>query len=267
MNESVNEYIYEVTAEQFNELVVEKSKTIPVLVDFWADWCEPCKMLMPILQSLAEKHHGKFCLAKVNTDNEQDLAIQLGIQSLPTVVLFKDMQPIENFMGVKPESEIEKLISPYFVEVEEVQPAPDNLHGLQELIEAGEYQQALELVATDDSDEAVFAKIEIYLMMSEVELAQKCMDQLSDEQKEHERVEKIAAKLKIHQIDSEENTKTCQDKLLSGQVEVAIEELLELLAKDSKNTNIKQMLIAGFCLMDDPKQTASYRRKMASLLF
>ncbi len=89
MNETSTETqltnIFDVTAETFMVDVIEKSKQTPVLLDFWADWCEPCKNLTPILHSVIEKYPEALVLAKVNTDQEQMLAQQMGIQSLPTV--------------------------------------------------------------------------------------------------------------------------------------------------------------------------------------
>ncbi len=92
------------TQDTFMADVIEGSKEVPVLVDFWADWCQPCQMLMPILAKLADEYQGKFILAKCDTDANQEIAMQLGIRSLPTVKLFVDGQPVDEFMGTKPES-------------------------------------------------------------------------------------------------------------------------------------------------------------------
>ena len=86
-------YVIEVSAETFPQIVLAGSRQQPVLVDFWADWCAPCKSLMPLLAKLAEEYRGKFILAKVNTEEQRELAAQFGIRSLPTVKLFKNGQP------------------------------------------------------------------------------------------------------------------------------------------------------------------------------
>ncbi len=108
--ESVKIEINQNNAKQF---LIDESFQRPVLVDFWADWCSPCKTLMPMLEKLADEHAGAFLLAKVNVDAEPMIASQFGIQSMPTVVLMKDGQPVDGFVGAKPEKEIRALLEKY----------------------------------------------------------------------------------------------------------------------------------------------------------
>ena len=106
-------YIFDVTTATFDQAVIENSFHKPVLVDFWADWCAPCKALMPLLAQIAESYQGELLLAKVDCEAEQDIVARFGIRSLPTVVLFKDGQPVDGFAGAKPESEIRALLEPH----------------------------------------------------------------------------------------------------------------------------------------------------------
>jgi putative thioredoxin len=108
-------YIFDVTTATFDQLVLDKSFDQPVLVDFWAEWCAPCKVLMPLLAQITESYQGELLLAKVNCDIEQDIVARFGIRSLPTVVLFKDGQPIDGFAGAQPESEIRKILEQHVV--------------------------------------------------------------------------------------------------------------------------------------------------------
>jgi putative thioredoxin len=103
-------HIADVTQQTFESLVLAKSREIPVLADFWAAWCGPCKQLMPVLAKLADEYAGKFFLAKINSDTEQPLAAQYGVKSLPTVKLFKNGQVVEEFMGAQPEKSIRALL-------------------------------------------------------------------------------------------------------------------------------------------------------------
>ncbi len=105
-------YIFDATTADFDQSVIENSFHKPVLVDFWAEWCAPCKVLMPMLQTIAESYQGELLLAKVNCDLEQDIVARFGIRSLPTVVLFKDGQPVDGFAGAQPESAVRRCSSP-----------------------------------------------------------------------------------------------------------------------------------------------------------
>lgn len=105
--------ILDVTQENFQQAVLDESHQRPVVVDFWAAWCGPCQQLMPLLQQLATQYAGKFRLAKVNSDEQQALAQQYGVRSLPTVMIFRHGKPADQFMGVQPEPNIRAMIDQY----------------------------------------------------------------------------------------------------------------------------------------------------------
>src|SRR5574344_1793717 len=110
-------YIFDVQgSDAFDQLVIENSFVKPVLVDFWADWCAPCKALMPMLEKIATHYNGELLLAKVNCDVEQETVARFGVRSLPTVVLFKDGQPVDGFAGAQPESAIRSMLEPHVAE-------------------------------------------------------------------------------------------------------------------------------------------------------
>lgn len=100
----------EATDENFKKEVLEKSDKIPVLVDFWAPWCYPCQVLKPILEKI-EKENPKFVLAKLNVDDNQEIAQKYGIMSIPSVKLFKKGQVALEFVGLIPEEEIKQLLN------------------------------------------------------------------------------------------------------------------------------------------------------------
>lgn len=109
----MNEYTVVVTLDNAQQVLIDASFERPVLIDFWASWCAPCKTLMPLLERLAAEYDGQFLLAKVDCDAEQQIAAQFGVRSLPTVVLMKDGQPVDGFVGAQTEGEIRKLLEKY----------------------------------------------------------------------------------------------------------------------------------------------------------
>ena len=103
-------FVVDINQDQFLEEVVEKSKTTPVIVDFWAPWCGPCKQLTPTLENVVNRKNGKVILAKINVDENQGIASQLNIQSIPTVYGFVDGKPLDAFQGAQPESKVEAMV-------------------------------------------------------------------------------------------------------------------------------------------------------------
>ena len=125
MDTMTTDHIVNVDESNAQQLLIDESFKRPVVVDFWADWCAPCKQLMPILEKLANEYAGAFLLAKVNADEQQMLAGQLGVRSLPTVMVIKDGQPIDGFAGAQPESAVREVLekhlpSPYLAKLEAV---------------------------------------------------------------------------------------------------------------------------------------------------
>ncbi len=106
-------YKIDVDEKTFDKEVIERSKEVSVIVDFWAEWCKPCLLIAPILESLAKKYKGKVILAKVNVDENRNLAAKYGIMSIPTVKMFKNGKPVDEFIGVIPKEAIEKWIRRY----------------------------------------------------------------------------------------------------------------------------------------------------------
>jgi putative thioredoxin len=108
MSESA--HVSDADAASFQSQVIDASHRVPVLVDFWAEWCAPCRVLAPVLEKLANEFQGRFLVVKINTDQEQEIAHQFGIRSLPTVKLFKDGAVVDEFLGALPESQVRALL-------------------------------------------------------------------------------------------------------------------------------------------------------------
>ena len=145
----------------FSSEVIEASKTVPVLVDFWADWCAPCKQLTPILEELVKSYKGLIKLVKIDTEKNQELSQQLQIQSLPTVYAFYEGQPIDGFSGAMPENEVKKFINKVIEasggnKIEELQKA---IADAEKLFNDEDYESALNAFSNLLSAEANNAKI------------------------------------------------------------------------------------------------------------
>ncbi|MWV11889.1 thioredoxin [Pseudomonas sp. R-28-1W-6] len=149
-------YIFDIAGSaSFEQLVIENSFHKPVLVDFWAEWCAPCKALMPLLAKITEEYRGELLLAKVNCDIEQDIVARFGIRSLPTVVLFKNGQPVDGFAGAQPESAIREMLKPHVAEPEPE--AADPMETAQALFaegRIGEAESLLKQVLTENNENA-----------------------------------------------------------------------------------------------------------------
>ncbi|MGE6527441.1 thioredoxin [Pseudomonas sp. NPDC077382] len=148
-------YIFDVTSANFEQLVLENSFHKPVLVDFWAEWCAPCKALMPLLAKITEEYQGELILAKVNCDIEQDVVARFGVRSLPTVVLFMDGQPVDGFAGAQPESAIRAMLEPHVQAP--AAPEADLLEAAQALFAEGRISDAenlLKQLLAEDNENA-----------------------------------------------------------------------------------------------------------------
>ncbi|MFQ6021323.1 MAG: thioredoxin [Acidiferrobacterales bacterium] len=172
-------HIYDVNQHDFVKRVLDKSREIPVLVDFWAPWCGPCHMLAPLLARLAEAYDGKFVLAKVNTDLEQELAMQYGIRSLPTVKLFRDAEVVDEFIGVLPESRVRQLLEQHLPRESDAV-----LENALAAYRAGETDEALDLlrnaIDTDPANDHVKIELaKLYLEQSRLDDAQQVLGKLS----------------------------------------------------------------------------------------
>jgi putative thioredoxin len=249
MAESPN--IVEVTRENFISVVVEGSQARPVLIDFWAEWCQPCKALLPVLTSLAEAYQGKFLLAKINTEEQQELAAQFGIRSIPTVKLFRDGQPVDEFMGALPEAEIRAFLDKHIPNATDELLAQAN-----QLIQGGEIEQAIQLLESakeaDPGDpRTLVAYARLKAALGEAGEARAILDNLPANEQEHPDVTGLRAQLLFDAVaesappaaqlqqtlssdpgNSEARYQLAAHLVMEAQYEQALEQLLLLVQKD-----------------------------------
>jgi putative thioredoxin len=194
---SESPYIHNVGMQNFQQLVLEKSINKPVLVDFWADWCQPCQTIMPMLAKLAEEYDGKFELAKVNADQEQELAAHFGIKSLPTMKLFFQGQLVDERMGAVPESEIRAMLDKHIVSESD-----KFMQAAMMAYQQGQTEQALEMLnhalANDpDNAELKVTIAQIVNAQGDTESALALLDSLDEEGAKLEAAIKLRAEINL----------------------------------------------------------------------
>jgi len=193
-------YIFEVGADDFQRVVVEGSRQQPVLVDFWADWCAPCKSLMPLLARLAEEYQGKFILAKVNTEEQRELAAQYGIRSLPTVKLFLDGQAKDEFMGALPEPQVRA-----FLDRNIPRESDTLLERADSLLLQGQAKQAGELIEQanrmdPDSPRVRISYARYKATLGELEDAERLLRELPPEERDKPEVVALLARIQFDRV-------------------------------------------------------------------
>jgi putative thioredoxin len=278
-----------VTASSFMADVVEASAHMPVLVDFWAPWCAPCRQLMPILDRLAQEFAGRLQLAKVNTDEQQELAQQIGIRSLPTVVMFKDRTAVEHFVGVLPESQIRALIEKHLPKVAD---AP--LDRARALKASGDFAGARNLIQQALTGDAENVTLQVELaelraLEGDVEGARHELERLQGVEPNHAAVKRLAALIEFSEVvaaypdvralkervasndsDLELSHALAVHQLLGGDVEPALDTWLEMLRHNRtfKDDLARRSLVLAFELIGDADPiVAKTRREMAKAMF
>ena len=282
--------IFHATQDNFEMDVLEASFTTPVLVDFWAPWCGPCKTLMPMLDKIVTEARGAVKLAKVNTDEEMALAGSFGIRSLPTVVLFKDGRPVDGFMGAQPEGAVRALLAKHMsaqpaLAEPELEPEEDladedleaAIAGLQAAIKADPKKHELKAELAD-----------ALLRAGLVNEAIAALDQLPGEVQDHEAARRARARLGFIQAiehapgDSELQADIAQNGgnlmaryqlgarfLLAGHYAAGMDQFLTMLKADRKFADDlgRRALVDAFRIVPDADLIGDYRRRMTSLLF
>jgi putative thioredoxin len=134
----MSNFIVNIDESNAAQLLIDESYKRPVVVDFWADWCEPCKVLMPLLEKIANEYKGAFLLAKVNADQQQMITQQFGVRSLPTVMVMQNGQPVDGFAGAQPETQVRQMLEKYLPK-----PWDGLLQTAMEAMDAGNFSAAL----------------------------------------------------------------------------------------------------------------------------
>lgn len=172
----MNDFIVNIDETNAAALLIEESHKRPVVVDFWADWCEPCKVLMPLLEKIATEYQGAFLLAKVNADDQQMIAQQFGVRSLPTVMVIQGGQPVDGFAGAQPEAQVREMLEKYLPK-----PWDALLQQAQAFMEQEDFASALPLLrqAWDESGQShdiTLALVDALIECLRLDEAEKILD-------------------------------------------------------------------------------------------
>jgi len=284
----MSEHILESTARTFDVDVLDASRTMPVLVDFWADWCGPCKMLAPVLEHIAVDYAGRARVVKVDTEAEPALASRHGIRSLPTLRAFRHGQPVDEIIGVQPESVIRAMLEKYLERPSDSlraeaarlvdedrapeavmllekalrgEPANDSIR--LELIDAlvlagriGEAESQLADLPLQAIDAPRLQAVQSRLLLAKTVATAPVQEELA------RRVSADASDLKSAQ-------QLAAREFLAGQVEQALDRWLAILRKDRSFDDgvARRSLLAAFTLLEGRDELVNrYRRQMMALL-
>ena len=289
-------HIVQLDEQNFMEVVVEGSDRTPVLVDFWADWCAPCKALMPILEKLAIEYDGAFVLAKLDTEAQPGIAQQLGIRSLPTVKLFSGRQLIDEFMGALPETEVRRFLEAHVgppgapADAEEAAGGP--VLEAMALFEGGRTEEALALLreaqaAAPEDPEILLALGQVAVSSGDLETAESCVAALPEEIRDDARGRRLTAILALAResdasaglaelqaahaadpTDSAVRYRLAIAQALAGDVQGGMDNLMHLVRTDPEHADgaPRAKLLALFDILGDDPLVGQYRRKLFALL-
>jgi putative thioredoxin len=280
-------HIVEIDENNYEQVVLQGSHQVPVLVDFWASWCQPCKMLMPLLAKLVDEYQGRFTLAKINTEEQQAIAAQFGIRSIPTVKLFRDGQPVDEFAGALPESEVRAFLDRHLPRASD-----GSIVRADERLQAGDTEGALGLlsqarVEDPHNPRLLTAIAQIQATEGDFEAADQTLSELPADEQAKPEVRQLSAQLFFGQIaaaantpeatarrvaeapdDTESRYRLAAQQVMAGEMENAMENLLLIVQKDRKfgDDAGRIALLKLFDVLGEDPAINRYRARMFNLL-
>jgi putative thioredoxin len=272
--------IIEVNEKDFDQQVISYSRRVPVIVDFWAEWCIPCRTLGPILENMAQEAQGDFRLAKVDVDKNPNLASRFNVRSIPAVKAFRDGQVVSEFIGAQPEPKVRQFI-------QEVTPNPSDLtleKGLSMLsLEQWKSAENAFLDVLEDTPKSAPAQLGLaksYLMQARIAEARELLDRFpaSRELDEAEKLRALANKLSkvkketaaLNEAPNDAAYNRALKLILRGNIPAAMDGILDILRQDKnfRDGEARIVMLALFTLLgDEYPLTRQYRNELASVLF
>ncbi len=280
-------HVFDATTATFETEVLQKSLQTPVLVDFWASWCEPCKTLGPMLEKLAGEYHGAFELAKVDVDAEQQIAAAFQIRSVPTVFLVKGGQLVDGFPGAIPEGQLREFLAQHGVTPAEpaadavAEPEPLDPQAQVDVLRAAiaaepdkdelKLDLALALLQTGGTAEAstLIDALPANLATDDRAVRARARLDFANALQDAPAAETLDARIAANGDDLQARHLRGVQLLLGGEDEAALEQFLAMLRSDRSFAEglPRKLLIDAFKVIADEDLVGRYRRRMASLLF
>ena len=287
---STSPHVFDATTQGFETDVMQRSLQTPVLLDFWAEWCGPCKTLGPMLEALAAEYNGAFVLAKVDVDAEKELGAAFQIRSIPTVVLVKDGQLVDGFQGALPLGQLREFLTHHQIEpaaadetpAEDAAPEPPTVDPQAEVarlrgeIEAApdkaelKLELALALLQTGDVAEAERLLDALPANLSTDDRAARARARLGFATllKDAPAVETLQAAVDADETDLRARHLLGVHHIVAGRSQEGLEQFIEMLRRDRAYQDglARRTLIDAFRIIEDEDLVGQYRRKMSSLL-
>ena len=283
-------HVFDATLPRFEDEVLKKSLELPILVDFWAPWCGPCKTLGPILEKLAAEFNGAFLLAKVDVDQEQQLAGYFQIKSVPTVMLVRNGEIADGFPGALPEGQLREFLKHHGIEANPPNEASDEVAEVAAPLDPhAELLHLRAAIAADPGKDELRLDLALALLQTGgVAEAEKLLDGLPANLSTDDRAIKARARLGFAALlkdapprepllaaiaadpgDLRARHLLGVRDIVEGDAEAGLQQFLEMLRRDRSygDALAKKSLIDAFRVIDDADLVGNYRRKMASLLF
>jgi putative thioredoxin len=264
----------------FRKEVVEQSKLTPVVIDFWAEWCGPCRTLGPVLEKLAREANGAWKLVKINTEQHQQLAAQFAIRSIPAVKMVYQGALVAEFTGALPEAQIRQWLKEHLPESENG-PVENLLESLRELQQAGDRQRAHgileQLVQQKPEDAALRAELAMSWIPTDLEKARSILSASKNDPKmelHFQALDTLDHLQKVKENDKSNSVEKIYSEaahsLFAGQFEPALQGFLDVLAKDRAlyDDGARKACVAIFLALGElHPATKAWRRKFSMLLY